>query len=143
MTAFWRTYFTTWSIFVMIFGLVLAGAGMPALDGIATFIFAIVGASDVVWTPELRFATALMGAVTLGWGMTLLTAIRAAVTLGGQGAPVWRGLLIATLVWFVIDSAMSIATGFWLNAVSNAIISAAFVIGLTGSRVLSQSARTA
>ena len=139
MTAFWRTYFTIWSIFVMIFGLVLAGAGLPALDGIATLIFAIIGGADPVWTPELRFATALMGAVTLGWGMTLLTAIRAAIALGGQGAPVWRGLLIATLVWFVIDSAMSVATGFWLNAVSNALISTAFVIGVVGSGALGQS----
>ncbi len=137
MTAFWRTYFTTWSIFVMVFGLVLAGAGLPALDGIATLIFAIIGGADPVWTAELRFATALMGAVTLGWGMTLLTAIRAAITLGDQSASVWRGLLIATLVWVVIDSAMSVATGFWLNAVSNAIISAAFVIGVIGSGVLS------
>ncbi len=142
MTAFWRTYFTAWTIFIMIFGLVLAGAGLPALDGIATLIFTIVGASDIVWTPELRFATALMGAVTLGWGMTLLTAIRAAIALGDQGAPVWRGLFIAMLVWFVIDSAMSVATGFWLNAVSNSIISAAFVIGLTGSGALGES-RTA
>ena len=26
MTAFWRSYFTGWSIFVMLFGLVLVGA---------------------------------------------------------------------------------------------------------------------
>lgn len=136
MTDFWRTYFTAWTIFIMVFGLVLVGAGVPALDGIATTIFAIVGATDIAWTPELRFATALMGAVTLGWGMTLLTAIRAAIALGDRGAPVWRGLLIAMTVWFVIDSFMSVTTGFWLNAVSNAIISVAFIIGMIGSGAL-------
>lgn len=136
MTAFWRNWFTLWSLFVMLFGLVLAGAGLPALDSIATLIFGIVGATDMVWTPELRFAVALMGAVTLGWGMTLLTGIRAAIALGDQGAPVWRGLLIAMLVWFVVDSSMSVATGFWLNAVSNTIITAAFIIGVIGSGAL-------
>ena len=136
MTAFWRTWFTIWSIFVMLFGLVLAGAGLPALDGIATLIFGIIGATDIVWTPELRFTSALMGAVTLGWGMTLLTGIRAAIALGDNGAPVWRGLLIAMLVWFVVDSSMSVATGFWLNAVSNTIITAAFIIGVISSGAL-------
>ena len=139
MTTFWRTYFTAWTIFIMVFGLVLAGAGLPATDAIATLIFAIVGAPDIAWTPELRFATALMGAVTLGWGMTLLTAIRAAIALGDRGAPVWRGILFAMIVWFVIDSSLSVATGFWLNAVSNAIISAALVFGVIGSGVLGQS----
>lgn len=136
MTDFWRSYFTLWSLFIIVFGFVLVGAGLTATDGIATLIFGIVGATDIAWTPVLRFAVALMGAVTLGWGMTLLVAIRAAIALGDQGATVWRGILLAMMVWWVLDSAMSVATGFWLNAVSNSLILAVFVIGLIGSSAL-------
>lgn len=138
MTDFWRSYFTLWSLFIIVFGFVLVGAGLTATDGIATLIFGIVGATDIAWTPVLRFAVALMGAVTLGWGMTLLVAIRAAIALGDQGPAVWRGILLAMMVWWVLDSAMSVATGFWLNAVSNSLIVAAFVIGLIGSGALRQ-----
>jgi hypothetical protein len=141
MTPFWRNWFTFWSVFVALFGFVLVGGGLPATDGIARTIFAMVGATDVVWTPELRFATALMGAVTLGWGITLYAAIGAAIQLGDAGAPVWRGIIVAMLAWYVLDSVMSVATGFWLNAVSNTIIAAALIIGIIGSGALK--ARTA
>lgn len=136
MTDFWRSYFTAWSIFIMVFGLVLAGAGLPATDGIATLIFGIIGASDLDWTPVLRFSVALMGCVTLGWGITLLVAIRAAIALGAQSAGVWRGILYSMLVWYGLDSGLSVATGFWMNAVSNTFIAIAFIVGLIGSGVL-------
>ena len=136
MTIFWRNWLTGWSYFVALFGFVLVGAGLPATDVIARAIFAMVGAHDLVWTQELRFAVALMGAVTLGWGITLLAAIRAAIALGDGGAPIWRTILTAMLAWYMLDSSMSVATGFWLNAVSNTIILAAFAAALLGTGVL-------
>jgi hypothetical protein len=40
---------------------------------------------------------------------------------------VWRGLSRAVLIWFVVDSVLSVATGFPLNAVSNAVFVALFM----------------
>jgi hypothetical protein len=39
--------------------------------------------------------------------------------------------------WCVIDSILSIATGFWLNTVANAIYTAAFLLPVIRSGVLS------
>lgn len=138
MTPFWRSWLIGWSYFVMLFGLVLVGAGLPQTDAIARTIFSIIGATNVEWTPELRFATALMGAVTLGWGITTLVAIRAALALGDAGTATWRGILTALLAWYVLDSFMSVATGYWLNAVSNTVILAAFAVALFATSVLNE-----
>lgn len=120
MSAFWRGWLNVWSVIVVVFGIVLAGAGLDATDGVAEMLFGIMGPpGGFEWTPHLRFATALMGAVTLGWGLTFLAAFGAAHRLGDQAGPVWRMLTVAAVAWFVIDSALSITTGFWLNAVSN------------------------
>jgi hypothetical protein len=137
MTPFWRSWLISWSYFVMLFGLVLVGAGLPATDAIAQTIFGIIGATNVDWTAELRFATALMGAVTLGWGITTLVSIRAALALGDAGTAIWRGILTALLTWYALDSFMSVATGFWMNAMSNTIILAAFAIAMLATGVLS------
>lgn len=120
MSGFWRGWLNVWSAVVVVFGLVLAGAGLDATDGVTEMLFGVMGPSgSFEWTPHLRFATALMGAVTLGWGLTFFAAFGAAHRLSDQAGPVWRALTIAALVWFVVDSALSVATGFWLNAVSN------------------------
>lgn len=137
MTNFWKNWFTLWCAFIILFGAILAGAGLEPTDGPATMVYAMVGAAATDWTPHLRFATALMGAVTMGWGITLLFAVRAASAMGVQGAGLWRGMAIAIIVWFVVDSILSVATGFWMNVVSNAVLTAGFLIGIVGSGALS------
>jgi hypothetical protein len=119
MSAFWRGWLNVWAWVVIVFGLVLAGGGLDATDGVADAVFAIVGGAPMEWTPHLRFSVALLGAVTMGWGVTYLALFMAAHRLGADAAPVWRLATFGALAWFVIDSSLSVATGFWLNAVSN------------------------
>ena len=127
MTGLWKTWITLWCWAVILFGAVLATAGLPALDGIARFAFSTIGGAeagpDYFNPPGMRFSVALMGAVTLGWGFTILFLLPA---IHAAGAPAWRGLAGAMAIWFVIDSAFSVMTGFPMNAVSNT----ALVIGL-------------
>jgi hypothetical protein len=53
-----------------------------------TVAFAIVGGgAPLEWTPHLRFSVALMGAVTMGWGVTYLALFMAAHRLGASIAP--------------------------------------------------------
>jgi len=74
--------------------------------------------------------------VTLGWAMTMAATIKAANQLGAAGRPVWTGLTASLLVWFVIDSSLSIATGYPLNAASNTVILVTYLLPLWRSGVL-------
>lgn len=141
MTGWRRSWMTGWCWAVGLFGAVLTGAAAEATEAPARLLFDVMGGwGPPVMTPHLRFATALMGAVTLGWALTLFVAIRAA---GQLGAPVWRGLTASLSVWFAVDSALSIATGFALNAVSNAVILAAYLVPVWSSGMLDGEGSTA
>lgn len=136
MSAFWRGWLNVWAWVVIVFGLVLAGGGLDATDGMAETTFALVGNPVSEWTSHLRFSVALMGAVTMGWGVTYLALFMAAYRLGADAAPVWRLATLATLAWFVIDSGLSIATGFWGNAVSNTGILIGYLVPVLASGVM-------
>jgi hypothetical protein len=79
---------------------------------------------------------ALLGAVTLGMALAVLAAARAAERPGPEGRPIWVRLTGAMAVWYLVDSGLSVATGFPLNAVSNTLILAGFLAPVLGSGVL-------
>jgi hypothetical protein len=130
MTGFWRQFLTIWGWFVVLFGAVLAGGAFAATDGPVRALFDLIGPGGASFDAHLRFATGLMGAVTIGWGLTLLVLFRATDGLGDRAGPVWRGLLVPTFAWYAIDSIISVATGFALNAVSNTILVASLLLAL-------------
>ena len=137
MSGFWRGWLNVWAAGVVVFGLVLAGGGLDATDGAVDMLYGLMGPPGAFeWTPHLRFATALMGAVSIGWGLTFFAAFGAAHRLGDQAGPVWRMLTVAAVVWFVIDSALSVATGFWLNAVSNTGLLIGYLVPIIATGVL-------
>ena len=134
----WQSWLTIWAVLVTLFGLVLAGGAFAATDGMTTALFSLFGnplPADI--DHHHRFAIGLMGAVTMGWGLTYLCAFKALFLLEpAQAAPIWRWLLGASLVWYVIDSGISVATGFWLNAVSNTVLIILLLIPLVKSGAL-------
>lgn len=137
MSQFWRSWLTIWCGGVALFGLVLMGGAFAATDGPVRLLYALFNpAAEAVFDAPLRFSVALVGAVTFGWSLTFGVAIRAAHLLGAQGRPIWMGLIFSALAWYVIDSALSIATGYALNAVSNTIVIAAFLLPILLSGVL-------
>ena len=131
----WQNWLSAWAILVTVFGLVLAGGAFAATDGLTTMLFALFGnqlPADI--DAHHRFAIGLMGAVTMGWGLTYFGAFKALYALDPATAtPIWRYLLFAGLVWYVIDSTISVATGFWMNAVSNTVLMVMFLIPLVKS----------
>ena len=137
MTGFWRTWMTAWCWAVAAFGLALTGAAFEATSGPTRLLFAVLnGPEPLDLNAPLRFSEAVLGAVTLGWSVTLMAAIQAANLLGDRGRPVW-GLVTASVVgWWAIDSALSIATGYGLNALPNTVFLAAFLLPILRSRVL-------
>jgi hypothetical protein len=137
MSAFWRGWLNVWCVLVAAIGLVFAGGGLEATDGLAELLFSVLGGGAVFeWTPHLRVSVAVMGAVTIGWGLTYLPLFAAAHRLGEQAAPVWRLATAGLLTWFVIDSGLSVATGFWLNAVSNAGLFIGYLVPVLASGVM-------
>lgn len=118
-----------WCWAVMAFGLVLAGGAFATTEAPAMYLLTLFGGGEVAATPALRFTVGLMGAVTLGWGGSLL----AVATAGHDLAPdvrvrLWQRIGWAVLLWYLIDSTISIATGFWPNAVSNTVLAGAFAL---------------
>ena len=137
MNGFWRTWLNGWCAVVGVFGVVLAGGAAQATSGPVRLLLDILnGPEPLVIEGPMRFALAVLGAVTIGWSLTLYAAIDAAHRLGPMGAPVWRMILASGLVWFVIDSALSVATGFGLNLVPNTVFVAGLVAPLAASGLL-------
>lgn len=137
MTAFHRSWLALWSWGVVLFGAVLAAFAFAATDGPTRALFTLFGQPviDPV-TPHLRFAVGLMGCVTAGWGLTFNVLFKAAHQLTGNAARgVWRGATAAALIWYIVDSIISIATGFWMNAVSNTIVLTLYLIPVMRSGV--------
>lgn len=137
MTNFWKNWLTLWCIGVGLFGLLLAGAVSDATDGPLRALMSAWG-GPTPYDPDAhhRFAYGLMGAVTFGWSISLYAAFKAATMLGDAGAPIWRILVTGALLWFLVDNTISIATGFWVNAVSNTVILALLFVPLLASGVL-------
>ncbi|WP_309606862.1 hypothetical protein [Phenylobacterium sp.] len=136
MQGFWKRWMTGWCGVVLAFGAILALVAWPATDGPGRFVFALIGrdpATDaLLGQPGMRFAVGLMGALTIGLGLMVYGSVRAEA-----GAVGWRSVTRAMAVWFVIDSTISIVTGFPLNAVSNTLLMAGYLAPVLGAGVLS------
>ncbi len=177
MQGFWKHWMIAWFVFGMAFAIVLALAAWPPADGITRPILGLIAGdahpSSIFDPMPMRFAIGLQGALSLGWLLTMMIAMRAADRLahfqqkwrGGfvpenapiqssrasdptksgldfvddaQGAQIWREITAAISVWYVVDCAISLGTGFPLNAVSNTILIIGYLIPVLGSGVLSR-----
>jgi hypothetical protein len=137
MIGFWRTWLNGWCAVVALFGILLAGGAAEATSGpVRALLDLLNGPELLVIDGPMRFALAVLGAVTIGWSLTLYAAIDAARRLGPAGGPIWRMILASALVWFVIDSALSMATGFSLNLIPNTLFVAGLIAPLAAGGVL-------
>lgn len=134
MSNFWKKWMVLWCWGVIGFGAVLAGGAFPATDGVARTIYGILGSTPAMFdAPGMRFSVGLMGAVTIGWGASILNLLPA---IHQAGAPAWRGLTLALAVWFAIDGVISAATGYGLNNVSNTALVILYLIPVLQTGVL-------
>lgn len=91
-------------------------------------VFFRVGEGPEALEESHRLVNAILGGVMIGWGaMIWLLVDRFLVQ-----APldVKRILVVGLATWFVVDSAGSIASGGWLNAVLNVGFLAVFLVPL-------------
>jgi hypothetical protein len=141
MSGFWRTWFAVWCLSIGAFGVVLAGGAFEATSGPVRLVVASLhGPSPALFDPPLRFSLAVMGAVSIGWAVTLYFIVRSATDLGARGRPLWHAITAGMTSWFLIDSALSVATGFGLNVAPNLVLAGMYVVGVIGSGVLKRAA---
>jgi hypothetical protein len=137
MSGFWRGWFAIWCVSVGLFGVVLAGGAFEATSApVRLLLVGLQGPGEVQLDPTLRFSLAVMGAVSIGWAVTLFLVIKAAIALEARSRPLWAAMTVGVFSWFVIDSTLSVATGFGLNVVPNSILLILFGAGLVGSGCL-------
>ena len=141
MSGFWRGWFMVWCLSIGLFGAVLSGGAFEATRGPVQLLLSILGhGAPAAFDQTLRFSLAVMGAVTIGWAATLFCIVRAAISLGDQGRPLWNAVSAGMVSWFVVDSLLSVATGFGLNVAPNLVLAGMYVVGLLGSGALKRSA---
>lgn len=137
MAGLWKTWITLWCWGVILFGAMIAAGSLPETDGIMRMLYGILSSSPLpegfLYAPGMRFSVALMGAVTMGWGFTILFLLPA---VHAAGTPAWRGLTAAVVIWFVIDGALSAATGFALHIVPNTALTIAYFVPLLAGGAL-------
>lgn len=126
--AFWENCLHAWVWLVIGFGLMFVGGGLATTDLGASWFYQLVsaGALDAgsFDAAGMRGTVAILGAVMFGWGCSLLAVFRAV----RADVRVWRGLSWAIIAWYAVDSALSIATGIPLNAGTNTLFLAGFLV---------------
>ncbi len=131
MSGFWRNWLILWCGAAGVFGAVLAGGGFALTSGPVRGFFALLnGPQALLLDSQTRFTLGVLGAVSIGWSVTMLATIDAAIRLGPQGRPVWVLATCGVVSWFVVDTPISIATGYGFNAIPNAVFLATFLLAV-------------
>lgn len=120
---------------VVVTGLVMAGGALPQTEWGARLLLEWQNGGPLALDRAARVLTGVLGGVMCGWGVTLFAGFQAieAVADARLRTRFWRIMLAGILVWFVVDSGLSIATGFALNAVMNAAFMLAFCVPIVAS----------
>lgn len=138
MTARWRTWMMLWCLGLALVGLVLGLGAFDATSGPVRRVFAALGQPlEGPFAPHLKFKLAVVGAICIGWAIGLAGAVQVTAGLAAPLArQLWACLTAGVLVWFVMDSTLSVATGFGRNVVPNLLLLGSYLAGVLGSGVL-------
>ena len=142
MASLWRRWVIGWCYLVLALGLVFTGSAWPQSDAAVRLFYDVIywpldGQSG--WHESLRLTAAILGAVMMGWALTLLTLVQTA--LKQPQLSLWRPMTGSILVWWVIDSSISVALNTPGNALSNTGFLLLYLIPVLASGVLTKSNR--
>ena len=138
MSDFWKTWLDIWCLAVIVFGGILAASSIPGFEGgTKAFITLLNPANVPIFNDIERFTFGLIGAITMGWGVTFFYFFRAAHA-SNIGNKMYRQAFVVMIIWNIIDGYVSHQTGFTLNIASNLLLSLGMVIPLYMSGKLSR-----
>jgi len=117
---FWDGWLITVAASVIVFSVSLVV--LPQLSqSLFDSLFARQLAAHQPFAPSaasyVRFVYGVLGAVMIGWMVSLLFLIAGPFRERTRGG--WYAVSVSVLVWFVVDSSFSIWVGFWENAAFN------------------------
>jgi hypothetical protein len=130
-SVFWRRWLVVVTVGVALFGLALVVAPAFARQVFGLLIFASptgIEALGVSAGPYIGLVHGVLGATMFGWAVALLLIVLGPFARGDREG--WRMLAASVTAWFVVDTAFSLWTGFWPNAVLNAGFAILFAIPL-------------
>lgn len=133
-STFWLRWLLAVTLGVMAFGLVLVVAPNLARQGFSLLIYANTehitsfGANAVAYISLLH---AVLGSVMFGWGVALLFVVRGLFARGVREG--WQIIAVSVVLWFVPDSAFSLWSGFWQNALLNTAFIVLFALPLAAT----------
>lgn len=131
---FWWRWLVAVNLGVLAFGI-----SMVLLPGLTQKLFNLLMFSSSEGNPAfgqaavayITFLSAVLGATMFGWGMALLYALLGPFRRGE--AEGWRLVAVSLVAWFIPDTAYSLWSGFWQNAVLNLVFAIAFAIPLAAT----------
>lgn len=133
-SAFWLRWLLTVTFGVMVFGLSLVVAPGFAREGFSLLVYgdtqkiAAFGAEAVAY---ISLVHAVLGAVMFGWGVALWLVVRGPFARGARDG--WQIVAVSVAAWFVPDTAFSLWSGFWQNAVLNLVFVVLFAVPLAAT----------
>ena len=127
-------------LLVVIIGVMLFGACMMLAPDLIRQFFswllyaspdAIASRFSLEAVAYLTLLHGVLGAVMFGWGALMLMVLHGPFRRGAQEG--WNMLAISVILWFVPDTAFSVWTGFWQNALLNTSFAILFLIPLAAT----------
>jgi hypothetical protein len=134
-SSLWIKWLQVASAVVMLFGLLLVLSPTLARQGFSMLVYASPWHIDTFGVEPVRYiglAHAVIGGVMIGWGTALYYVTSALLSRGSRQA--WNLIALSLSAWFVPDTAYSLLSGYWQNAVLNAAFLLLFALPLLATR---------
>jgi hypothetical protein len=131
----WIRWLTGVSLGVVLFGLVLVLAPVLTLRAFSLMLYADGGRLEAMGREAAQYMAlshAVLGAVMIGWGGTLVALVRSLLARGMRLG--WQVVTGSLLAWFVPDTSYSLLSGHWPNAVLNVGFALLFAVPLAATR---------
>lgn len=133
-----KASFWWWWLVVVTAALLLIGLAMVVLPSPTQQLYNLLYFGSPGGNPAfqpaasyLEFAFAALGAIMIGWAVTLLFILAGPFRHVARQA--WLTFVVAVTAWFIPDTAFSLLSGFWQNAVLNTVIALLFAIPLVAT----------
>lgn len=120
---------------LMLFGLVLVVMPGFTLQTFSLMVYASAAHLNTFGPEALAYISlvhAVLGSLMFGWGVVLMFLALGPVRRGSKEA--WWMFVVSLVAWFIPDTAYSLLSGFWQNALLNAGFALLFAIALNGLR---------
>jgi len=128
----------------MVFGLALVLLPGLARAGFSLLVYAAPGRLGAFGTEAVAYISlvhAVLGGVMFGWGIALLLVVRGPFARGEREG--WQIVFVSVGAWFVSDTAFSLWSGFWQNAVLNLVFIVLFAVPLAATHRVFHAQRAA